>query len=98
MSGERTAYLVAGVRAPTARVAGASAAGVELFRGLGLPDGAEHVNPHGDAIALGHPLGMSGARLALTAAMTRADEGHVFAIATKCVGVGQGMAMLLAMP
>lgn len=69
-----------------------------VLRALGLPDDAEHVNPHGGAIALGHPLGMSGARLALTAAMSLADEGHQHAIATMCVGVGQGMAMLLAQP
>jgi 3-oxoadipyl-CoA thiolase len=69
-----------------------------VLRALGLPDDAEHVNPHGGAIALGHPLGMSGARLALASAMTLADEGHDYAIATMCVGVGQGMAMLLARP
>jgi acetyl-CoA acetyltransferase len=69
-----------------------------VLRGLGIPDDAEHVNPHGGAIALGHPLGMSGARLALTAATTLADEGHDYALATMCVGVGQGMAMLLARP
>jgi 3-oxoadipyl-CoA thiolase len=69
-----------------------------VLRALGLADDAEHVNPHGGAIALGHPLGMSGARLSLTAAMTLADEGHDYAIATMCVGVGQGMAMLLARP
>jgi 3-oxoadipyl-CoA thiolase len=67
-----------------------------VLRALGLPDDADHVNPHGGAIALGHPLGMSGARLALTAAMTMADEGHAHAIATMCVGVGQGVATLLA--
>ena len=68
------------------------------LRGLGLPDDAEHVNPHGGAIALGHPLGMSGARLALTAAVTLADSGHRYAIATMCIGVGQGIATLLASP
>ena len=69
-----------------------------VLRALGVSDDAEHVNPHGGAIALGHPLGMSGARLSLTAAMTLADEGHEYALATMCVGVGQGMAMLLARP
>ena len=69
-----------------------------VLRALGLPDDAAHVNPHGGAIALGHPLGMSGARLALSAAMTLADEGQELALATMCVGVGQGMAMLLARP
>jgi 3-oxoadipyl-CoA thiolase len=69
-----------------------------VLRALGLPDDASHVNPHGGAIALGHPLGMSGARLALTAAQTLADEGLDYAIATLCVGVGQGVAMLLGRP
>jgi 3-oxoadipyl-CoA thiolase len=69
-----------------------------VLRALGLPDDASHVNPHGGAIALGHPLGMSGARLALTAALTLADEGLDYAIATLCVGVGQGVAMLLGRP
>ena len=69
-----------------------------VLRALGLADDAPHVNPHGGAIALGHPLGMSGARLALTAAQTLADEGLDYAIATLCVGVGQGVAMLLGRP
>ena len=69
-----------------------------VLRILGLADDAPHVNPHGGAIALGHPLGMSGARLALTAAQTLADEGLEHAIATMCVGVGQGVAMLLGRP
>ncbi|MDC5698517.1 3-oxoadipyl-CoA thiolase [Intrasporangium calvum] len=66
-----------------------------VLRGLGLPDDAEHVNPNGGAIALGHPLGMSGARLALTAAIELADRGADRAVATMCVGVGQGAALLL---
>lgn len=66
-----------------------------VLRGLGLPDDADHVNPNGGAIALGHPLGMSGARLALTAAIELADRGARRAIATMCVGVGQGAALLL---
>ena len=69
-----------------------------VLRAFGLADDAPHVNPHGGAIALGHPLGMSGARLALTAAHTLADEGLDYAIATLCVGVGQGVAMLLGRP
>ena len=66
-----------------------------VLRELGLPDDAGHVNPQGGAIALGHPLGMSGARLALTAAAEMAAEGHRRAVCTMCVGVGQGVAMLL---
>ena len=69
-----------------------------VLRAFNLDDDAAHVNPHGGAIALGHPLGMSGARLALTAAHTLADEGLDYAIATLCVGVGQGVAMLLGRP
>ena len=69
-----------------------------VLRALGLADDASHVNPHGGAIALGHPLGMSGARLALTAAHTLADERLDYAVATLCVGVGQGVAMLLGRP
>ncbi len=69
--------------------------GLAVLRGLGLPDDAEHVNPNGGAIALGHPLGASGARLALTAAIELADRKARRAIATMCVGVGQGVAVLL---
>jgi len=69
-----------------------------VLRAFGFADDASHVNPHGGAIALGHPLGMSGARLALTAAMTLDDKGLDYAIATLCVGVGQGVAMLLGRP
>jgi acetyl-CoA C-acetyltransferase len=65
------------------------------LRLLGLPDDAEHVNPHGGAIALGHPLGMTGARLALTAAINLADRGARRALVTMCVGIGQGVAVLL---
>ena len=66
-----------------------------VLRGLGLADDAEHVNPHGGAIALGHPLGMSGARLAMTAvhALERRDGRR--ALATLCVGVGQGVSVAL---
>ena len=66
-----------------------------VTRRLGLPDDAEHVNPHGGAIALGHPLGMSGARLALTAVNALETRGAKRAIATMCIGVGQGIAALI---
>jgi 3-oxoadipyl-CoA thiolase len=66
-----------------------------VLRGLGLPDDAEHVNPHGGAIALGHPLGMSGARLALTAVHALEARGGKRALCTLCVGVGQGVALAL---
>jgi acetyl-CoA C-acetyltransferase len=69
-----------------------------VLRGLGLPDDAEHVNPSGGAIALGHPLGMSGARLALTAALELADRDARRAVVTMCIGVGQGIAVLLEAP
>ncbi|HZY00263.1 MAG TPA: 3-oxoadipyl-CoA thiolase [Dermatophilaceae bacterium] len=75
-----------------------AAQSLAVLRAFGLADDAPHVNPHGGAIALGHPLGMSGARLALTAAQTLADDGLDYAIATLCVGVGQGVAMLLGRP
>jgi acetyl-CoA acyltransferase len=75
-----------------------AAQSLAVLRAFGLADDAPQVNPHGGAIALGHPLGMSGARLALTAAQTLADEGLDYAIATLCVGVGQGVAMLLGRP
>ncbi|MDB5543291.1 MAG: hypothetical protein JWO64_440 [Hyphomicrobiales bacterium] len=64
-------------------------------RALGLPDDAEHVNPNGGAIALGHPLGMSGARIALTAAIEMNDRNAKRALATMCIGVGQGIAVAL---
>jgi acetyl-CoA acetyltransferase family protein len=66
-----------------------------VLRELGLPDDAEQVNPHGGAIALGHPLGMSGARLALTAVNALETRGAKRAIATMCIGVGQGIAALI---
>ena len=65
------------------------------LRQLGLPDDAEHVNPTGGAIALGHPLGMSGARLVLTAAHELEKFGGNMALATMCIGVGQGIAIAL---
>jgi 3-oxoadipyl-CoA thiolase len=65
------------------------------LRQLGLPDDAEHVNPHGGAIALGHPLGMSGARLVLTAVHGLEKCGGRLGLATMCVGVGQGVSVAL---
>jgi len=72
-----------------------AAQGLAVMRQLGLPDDAAHVNPNGGAIALGHPLGMSGARLALTATAELHHRQARYAIATMCIGVGQGIAMLL---
>ncbi|KWV33197.1 3-oxoadipyl-CoA thiolase [Micromonospora rifamycinica] len=72
-----------------------AAQGVAVLRELGLPEDAEHVNPNGGAIALGHPLGASGARLALTAALELRRRGGRRALATMCVGVGQGISLLL---
>lgn len=69
-----------------------AAQSLAVLRELGLPDDAEHVNRLGGAIALGHPLGASGARLALTAALQMRDVGASHAIATMCIGVGQGIA------
>ena len=68
---------------------------IACLRQLGLPDAADHVNPHGGAIALGHPLGMSGARLALTAVHGLEKNQGKLALATMCVGVGQGVSLAL---
>lgn len=65
------------------------------LRELGLPDDAEHVNPNGGAIALGHPLGMSGARLVLTAAQELHERGGKYALSAMCIGVGQGIASVI---
>ena len=65
------------------------------MRELGLPDDAPHVNPNGGAIALGHPLGMSGARLVATALYQLRRTGGRYALCTMCIGVGQGIAMVL---
>ncbi len=72
-----------------------AAQALATLRALGLPDDAEHVNPNGGAIAMGHPLGMSGARLVLTAAYQLRRTGGRHALCTMCVGVGQGTAMIL---
>jgi acetyl-CoA acyltransferase len=72
-----------------------AAQALAVLRGLGVPDDAPHVNPNGGAIALGHPLGASGARLVTTAMyQLRRSEGR-FALCTMCVGVGQGVAVLI---
>ncbi|MEC3862404.1 3-oxoadipyl-CoA thiolase [Mesobacterium sp. TK19101] len=72
-----------------------AAQALAVTRDLGLPEDAGHVNPHGGAIALGHPLGMSGARLALTAGITLGDIGGRYALCTMCIGVGQGIALVM---
>ncbi|WP_238372898.1 3-oxoadipyl-CoA thiolase [Heliomarina baculiformis] len=72
-----------------------AAQGLAVMRQLGLADDAEHVNPNGGAIALGHPLGMSGTRLALTASQQMINEGLDRAICAMCIGVGQGIAVML---
>ncbi len=72
-----------------------AAQGLAVLRQLGLSDDAEQVNPNGGAIALGHPLGMSGARLALTATEELRRGGGKLALATMCIGVGQGIALAL---
>ncbi len=72
-----------------------AAQALAVLRTLGLPDDAHHVNPHGGAIALGHPLGASGARLALTATHALEALGGRLALCTLCVGVGQGVALAL---
>ncbi|MDG1643088.1 3-oxoadipyl-CoA thiolase [Klebsiella huaxiensis] len=66
-----------------------------VMRQLGLADDAEHVNPNGGAIALGHPLGMSGVRLALAATLELERRNGRYALCTMCIGVGQGIAMIL---
>jgi 3-oxoadipyl-CoA thiolase len=72
-----------------------AAQALAVTRQLGLPDDAEHVNPNGGAIALGHPLGMSGARLVTTALHELEARQARYALATMCIGVGQGIAMVI---
>jgi len=72
-----------------------AAQSLACLRQLGLPDDAEHVNPNGGAIAIGHPLGMTGARLVGTVAREMAVRGERFGLATMCIGVGQGIALAL---
>ena len=69
--------------------------GLAVLRQLGVADDAAHVNPNGGAIALGHPLGMSGARLVTTATYQLIASGGRFALCTMCIGVGQGIAMII---
>jgi 3-oxoadipyl-CoA thiolase len=70
-----------------------AAQGLAVLRQLGVPDDADFVNPHGGAIALGHPLGMSGARIAMTAVHGLETRGGKIGLATMCVGVGQGSSL-----
>lgn len=72
-----------------------AAQGLAVLRQLGLPDDAQHVNPNGGAIALGHPLGMSGARLVMTATQELMNRGASRALCTMCIGVGQGIALAI---
>lgn len=72
-----------------------AAQALAVTRDLGLPDDAAHVNPNGGAIALGHPLGASGGRLAMTAAYQLRRTGGRYALCTMCIGVGQGIALII---
>jgi acetyl-CoA acyltransferase len=72
-----------------------AAQGLAVLRQLGLKDDDPRVNPNGGAIALGHPLGASGARLAITAVNQLHRTGGRYALCTMCIGVGQGIAVLL---
>ncbi|UOO80927.1 3-oxoadipyl-CoA thiolase [Uruburuella testudinis] len=72
-----------------------AAQALAVLRDLGLPDDAEHVNPNGGAIALGHPLGASGARLATTALYELERRGGRYALCSMCIGVGQGIALII---
>ena len=72
-----------------------AAQALAVLRDLGLPDDAAHVNPNGGAIALGHPLGASGGRLAMTAAYQLRRTGGRYALCTMCIGVGQGIALII---
>ena len=91
---ERTGWSIGKVDIVELNEAFASQA-LATLRQLGLPDDAEHVNPNGGAIALGHPLGMSGARITGTAALELNERGARRAVATMCIGVGQGIAVAL---
>ena len=72
-----------------------AAQSLACLREMGIADDDPRVNPNGGAIALGHPLGMSGARLVLTAVHELVARKTKFALATMCIGVGQGMAMVI---
>jgi acetyl-CoA C-acetyltransferase len=72
-----------------------AAQGLAVLRELGLADDDARVNPNGGAIALGHPLGMSGARLVTTAMYQLHRSGGRYALCTMCIGVGQGIALII---
>jgi acetyl-CoA acetyltransferase len=72
-----------------------AAQGLAVMRELGLPDDADHVNPNGGAIALGHPLGASGGRMMLAAVNELHRRQGRYALCTMCIGVGQGIALVL---
>ena len=72
-----------------------AAQGLAVLRQLNVPDDATYVNPNGGAIAIGHPLGMSGARLVTTALNQLERTGGRYALCTMCIGVGQGIAMVI---
>jgi acetyl-CoA acyltransferase len=72
-----------------------AAQSLAVMRDLGIADDDPRVNPNGGAIALGHPLGMSGARLVMTAVHELQEKGGRYALCTMCIGVGQGIAMVL---
>ena len=72
-----------------------AAQALACLRLLGLPDDAAHVNPNGGAIALGHPLGMSGARLVTTAMYQLQRSKGRYALSSMCIGVGQGIALVI---
>ena len=72
-----------------------AAQGIAVLRDLGLPEDGEHINPNGGAISLGHPLGASGARIAGTAALELKARGGKLALATMCIGVGQGISVAI---
>ena len=72
-----------------------AAQALAVLRDLGVPDDAPHVNPNGGAISIGHPLGASGGRLVTTAVLQLHRSGGRYALCTMCIGVGQGIAMIL---
>ena len=72
-----------------------AAQGLAVLRDLGLADDEERVNPNGGAIAMGHPLGMSGARLVTTACYELERRAGRYALCTMCIGVGQGIALVI---
>jgi acetyl-CoA acetyltransferase len=72
-----------------------AAQALAVLRELGLADDAPHVNPNGGAIAIGHPLGMSGARLVATALYQLRRQNGRYALCTMCIGVGQGIALII---